>query len=101
MEAENVVLQRAQRVAAYQAEIGDVLFHFAAVRQSVILAIAEFQTHPAQVPVPVGAVSKAQVANAKYGPKDAVAGYLPVVTSWTQSITMAVRTGRLCERYRL
>ena len=101
MEAGNVVLQGAQRVAADQAEIGDVLFHFAAVGQPVILAVAEFQPHPAQVPVPVGAVSKAQVADAKYSPKDAIAGNLPVVTPRAQSIPMAVRAGRLCERYRL
>src|ERR1017187_662810 len=98
MEAENIILHGAERVAADQAEIGDVLFHFAAVGDAVVLTVAELELHPAQVPVLVDAVSKARVAGAKYGPKDAIAGNLPVVTARAQSITMAMRAGRLCER---
>src|ERR1035441_7621281 len=101
MEAENIVLQGAERVAADQTEIGDVLFHFAAVGNAVVLSVAEFELHPAEVPVLADAVSKAPVAGAKYGSKDAITGNLPVVTARAQSITMAMRAGRLSERNRL
>src|ERR1039457_7612260 len=95
MEAENIVLQGTERVAADQAEIGDVLFHFAAVGDAVVLAVAELELHPAQVPVPADTISKARVAGAKYSPKNAITGNLPFVTARAQSITMAMRAGRL------
>jgi len=98
MEAENIVFHGAESVTADQTEIGDVLFHFAAVGHTVVLATAEFEADAAQVPVPGGAVSKAQVAGAKYSSKDAITGNLPIVSSRAQSIAMAMRAGGLGER---
>ena len=98
MEAEDVVLQGVESVAANQAEVGYVLLHFTPIGHAVILTAAKLKLHPAHVPVFVDAVSKARVTGAKYGPKDAITGNLPAVTAWTQSISMTVRAGRLCER---
>ena len=98
MEAENIVFRGGEGIAADQAEIGDVLLHFAAVGYAVVFAVAELELHAAQGSVLMDAVLKAAVAGAKYGSKDAIAGYLPAITAGAQSISMAMRTGRLRER---
>ena len=98
MEAENVILERAEGVAAHQAEIGDIFLHFTAISDAIILSVAELDLDAAHTPIPSGAVPETRVAGAENRPKDAITGDFPLVTARAQSITMAMRAGCLCQR---
>src|SRR6266699_6998944 len=74
MVAENGVVELAQRAAAHEAEVGDVLLVETGVGLSLVFTAAGYQADLAHEFLFRDAVAESRVAGAKYGSQYAVAG---------------------------